>query len=76
VIRTVDYHTAGEPFRIVVGGVETPGGGTVRQDSHAEFASTAMRLNYPPFDPGRPRPAKEVRCFDGEPGCDVDGARC
>jgi len=50
-----------------------PGGGTVRQDCHAEFASTAMRLNYPPFDPGRPRPAKEVRCFDGEPGCDVDG---
>jgi proline racemase len=29
VIRAVDYHTGGEPFRIVVGGVETPAGATV-----------------------------------------------
>jgi len=29
VIRTVDYHTGGEPFRIIVGGVETPAGETV-----------------------------------------------
>lgn len=28
-IRTVDYHTAGEPFRIVVDGVSTPEGDTV-----------------------------------------------
>jgi proline racemase/trans-L-3-hydroxyproline dehydratase len=28
-IRTVDYHTACEPFRIVVGGVPRPPGGTV-----------------------------------------------
>ena len=28
-IRTVDYHTAGEPFRIVVGGVPALQGGTV-----------------------------------------------
>ena len=28
-IRTVDYHTAGEPFRIVVGGVEALRGATV-----------------------------------------------
>ena len=28
-IRTVDYHTAGEPFRIVVEGTETPPGDTV-----------------------------------------------
>jgi len=28
-VRTVDYHTAGEPFRIVIGGVEPPRGATV-----------------------------------------------
>ena len=28
-IRTVDYHTGGEPFRIVVGGAEVPGGATI-----------------------------------------------
>jgi proline racemase len=28
-IRTVDYHTAGEPFRIVTGGVESPTGATI-----------------------------------------------
>jgi proline racemase len=28
-IRTVDYHTGGEPFRIVVGGVEQPQGRTI-----------------------------------------------
>lgn len=28
-VHTADYHTAGEPFRIVVGGVATPQGGTV-----------------------------------------------
>lgn len=29
IFETVDYHTAGEPFRIVIGGVETPNGKTV-----------------------------------------------
>jgi proline racemase len=28
-LRTVDYHTAGEPFRIVTGGVESPRGDTI-----------------------------------------------
>ena len=28
-IRTVDYHTGGEPFRIVVGGAEVPEGATI-----------------------------------------------
>jgi proline racemase len=28
-IRAVDYHTAGEPFRIVTGGVEAPRGATI-----------------------------------------------
>ena len=28
-IRTVDYHTAGEPFRIVTGGVDSPRGATI-----------------------------------------------
>ena len=50
-----------------------PGGGTAKQDCHAEFASTAMRLNYPAFNPAKPKPGKEVRCFDGDAGCDLDG---
>jgi len=28
-VRAVDYHTGGEPFRIVTGGVEVPRGGTI-----------------------------------------------
>jgi proline racemase len=28
-VRTVDYHTAGEPFRIVTGGVDPPRGATI-----------------------------------------------
>jgi proline racemase len=28
-VRTVDYHTGGEPFRIVVGGADTPQGSTI-----------------------------------------------
>jgi len=40
VVETVDYHTAGEPFRIVVGGVEQPQGTTVlerRRDALARL---------------------------------------
>ncbi|MEP7223619.1 MAG: proline racemase family protein [Actinomycetota bacterium] len=39
-IRTVDYHTAGEPFRIVVGGIDAPEGATIldkRRDAHERF---------------------------------------
>jgi len=51
------------------------GGGNLKQDCHAEFAATAMRLNYPPFDPAKPqKKGTSVRCFDGDPGCDLDGA--
>lgn len=39
-----------------------------------EFATTRMRLNYPPFDPSLPtKLPKMVRCYDGEAGCDLDG---
>jgi len=50
-----------------------PGGGAVDQDCHAEFAAANVRLNYPPFDPAIGAPRRELRCFDGDPGCDVDG---
>jgi len=39
-IRTVDYHTAGEPFRIVVGGIDAPEGATIldkRRDAYERF---------------------------------------
>lgn len=50
-----------------------PGGGPERTDCLAEFR--APRPNVPFFDPTRTvqKPPKEVRCFDGDAGCDVDG---
>ncbi len=50
-----------------------PGGGAAEQDCHAEFAAANVRLNYPPFDPSDPSPRRELHCFDGDPGCDIDG---
>jgi outer membrane protein assembly factor BamB len=49
------------------------GGGDATLDCHAELASTVMRLNSPGCNPARPKKLKEVACFDGEPGCDMDG---
>jgi outer membrane protein assembly factor BamB len=49
-----------------------PGGGPPQLDCQAEFAGDGIRLNYKPFNPAKPKPAKELRCFDGDP-CDVDG---
>ena len=50
-----------------------PGGGPAERDCHAEFAAPHVRLNFPPFDPNNPAPRTELRCFDGDPGCDTDG---
>lgn len=49
------------------------GGGDAVTDCHSELASEAIRLNAPFFNPAKPKPAKEIRCFDGDPGCDLDG---
>ncbi len=49
------------------------GGGSTRTDCFAEFEAPHMRLNYPPFDPAKGKPGREVRCFDGQAGCDQDG---
>jgi outer membrane protein assembly factor BamB len=46
-----------------------PGGGPAAQDCQLEL--TTPRLNYPLPAPGKP--AKELRCFDGDAGCDIDG---
>lgn len=65
------------PFAIlsatVAASLPLPGGGPAETDCHAEFATTRMKLNYPPFDPQNPMPREEVRCFDGDAGCDLDG---
>jgi polyvinyl alcohol dehydrogenase (cytochrome) len=50
-----------------------PGGSNAALDCFAEFAGDGLRLNYPSFDPARPKVGKEVRCFDGDPSCDLDG---
>jgi polyvinyl alcohol dehydrogenase (cytochrome) len=50
------------------------GGGKAIVECNAELASDKLSLNYPPFDPAKPKTGKEVRCFDGDAGCDLDGA--
>ncbi len=52
-----------------------PGGGPPETDCHAVFATTRMKLNFPPFNPQEPLPREEVRCFDGDAGCDLDGVQ-
>jgi outer membrane protein assembly factor BamB len=47
------------------------GGGTASQDCQLELETP--RPNYPISLPDKPRPPKELRCFDGDAGCDVDG---
>jgi proline racemase len=43
-LRTTDYHTAGEPFRIVVEGGPVPAGTTVRERREAAAASEEAEL--------------------------------
>ena len=50
-IRTVDYHTAGEPFRIVTGGVEALQGATIldkRRDAHERLDPVRRLLVHEP----------------------------
>ncbi len=50
-IEAVDYHTAGEPFRIVTGGVEAPGGATIldkRRDALARLDHIRRLLVFEP----------------------------
>jgi proline racemase len=50
-IRTVDYHTGGEPFRIVTGGVEPLRGATIldkRRDALERFDHVRRLLVYEP----------------------------
>ena len=54
---------------------DAPGGGPTTTDCQAEFAGDGIRLNYKPFDPLHPKPSKELRCFDGDVGCDRDESR-
>jgi|GEM_PF-1502023 len=49
------------------------GGDDPTSDCHLELASDVVRLNSPFFNPATLKPAKEIRCFDGDPGCDLDG---
>jgi len=50
-IRAVDYHTGGEPFRIVTGGVDVPQGGTIldkRRDALERLDGVRRLLVYEP----------------------------
>jgi len=50
-VRTVDYHTGGEPFRIVTGGVEPPRGATIldkRRDALERLDHVRRLLVYEP----------------------------
>jgi proline racemase len=51
VVSAVDYHTGGEPFRIVTGGVETPRGSTIlerRRDALARLDHVRRLLVFEP----------------------------
>jgi proline racemase len=51
VIEAVDYHTGGEPFRIVTGGVELPQGATIldrRRDALAQLDHVRRLLVFEP----------------------------
>jgi len=49
------------------------GGGDAATDCFSELASDEVRLNAPYYKPDNPKPGKAIRCFDGDPGCDLDG---
>lgn len=49
------------------------GGGDVTTDCHSELGSNELHLNAPYYKPAMPKPGKEVRCMDGDAGCDLDG---
>ena len=69
-IETVDYHTAGEPFRIVTGGVDAPRGTTIldkRRDALERLDEVRRLLVYEPRGH-----ADMYGCFVVEP--DDDGA--
>ncbi len=66
------------PFRILVlvgllvaepAAGRIAGGGDPARDCWMEFEAPHRTLNFP----RAPRLGREVRCFDGEAGCDVDG---
>jgi outer membrane protein assembly factor BamB len=48
-----------------------PGGGPAAQDCLLELDTP--KPNYPLSLPGKLKAAKELRCFDGDAGCDLDG---
>ncbi len=45
------------------------GGGGAAKDCWVEFEAPNLGLNFPPA----PKKSRELRCFDGEAGCDLDG---
>src|SRR5512146_651952 len=50
-----------------------PGGGATANDCTAEFLGQGLLLNYPPYVPADPQPKTELRCYEGDAGCDGDG---
>ncbi len=62
--RTVDYHTAGEPFRIVTAGVEPPPGRTV-----ADRREAAIAL----LDGGAAERARHLLCSEPRGHADMSG---
>ncbi len=64
IYRTVDYHTAGEPFRIVVEGVEAPPGETVAARRQAALTRA---------DGGAADDARELLCSEPRGHADMYG---
>ena len=70
IVSTVDYHTAGEPFRIVTGGVPVPAGRTVA-DRRVSAAASLDHIRRLLVSEPRGHPAM-YGCFVTPP--DDDGA--
>ena len=51
-----------------------PGGGNPDTDCAVEFFGSGLLLNYPFSTPAKQKVQRELRCFDGDAGCDADGA--
>jgi proline racemase len=60
-LRTTDFHTAGEPFRIVTGGVPDIPGATVRERREAAAASEEVDA------------ARRLLCHEPRGHADVEG---
>ncbi len=67
-----DAASAGAPLPCSDGSC-FPGGGKEKSDCFAEFQGVHLNSPFPVPGSSKVKPKKDVRCFDGDAGCDLDG---